>query len=158
MAKHLRELGIDCTLGAEADATDISSRQLGLAAGSGGYARLSRMTSKNIAMYDALITCKATKRQRSLLENASYRESRNRPCFVAFQPGLEFRPERGFSNRHLFDALFMNNVEHAALYNSVYRNKKVSMCRGDIRMLLHLVYLGIPKRERSFSLLKRFRQ
>ncbi len=66
--------------------------------------------------YDAVIVAKAPKDIISALELAPYINSKNRPCYVAFQPGLEFTPERGFANRKNFDAIFMANKLHAKIY------------------------------------------
>ncbi|PMR73049.1 DUF6716 putative glycosyltransferase [Billgrantia endophytica] len=64
--------------------------------------------SGGMAEFEAVICCKITKEIRALLES-DYRLRRNRPCFLAFQPGLEFTPLIGFRNRKQFDAIFLNN-------------------------------------------------
>lgn len=56
--------------------------------------------------FDAIIISKNITPIRDLIERRTFRYEGNRPCLITFQAGLEFDPERGFSNRRHADAIF----------------------------------------------------
>ena len=89
----------------------ISQRQMEaiLPGGPDLIATSNELLSGEIEDYDAVITCKVTAELRKLVDDSSYMMRRNRPYFVAFQPGLEFTPTVGVRNRKNFDIIFLNN-------------------------------------------------
>lgn len=95
------------------DAADISERQMkiNLEKGPDILADERVISADSVAGYDAVIVCKVTKELRALVDESKYMAGNNRPCFIAFQPGLEFTPEKGIHNRRNFDVLFLNNQD-----------------------------------------------
>ncbi|MDV2968149.1 DUF6716 putative glycosyltransferase [Nitratireductor aquimarinus] len=73
--------------------------------------------------FDAVIAAKVMPSIRLALKNPKYRANTARPSFIVFQPGLELTPERGFSLRRLYDAVFLMSTKHAALFRSMYAVK-----------------------------------
>lgn len=61
---------------------------------------------------DAILACRVPAFVSQPLKSGAYVARRDRPCFIAFQPGLEFTPQRGFRNRALFDTVFLNAADH----------------------------------------------
>jgi hypothetical protein len=74
-----------------------------------------------LAGYDAVITCKAPLVINRMLGDQVYRSRRDRPAFVAFQPGLEFTPERGRKNRRNFDIVFLYSAKHRNSFKAKIR-------------------------------------
>lgn len=74
--------------------------------------------------FDAVIVCKGSPGVRRQLSQSAYRRTRNRPAYVAFQPGLEFTPEKGRKNRKDFDIVFLNNTDHRDKFLSAVRRKE----------------------------------
>jgi hypothetical protein len=66
--------------------------------------------------FDAMLTCKAPLGVRKQLADPKHKAMRNRPAYIAFQPGLEFTPERGRLNRVDFDAVFLYSADHRDAY------------------------------------------
>lgn len=66
--------------------------------------------------FDAMLTCKAPLPVRRLMKDKKHKQRRDRPCYIAFQPGLEFTPERGRLNRVDFDAVFLYSAQHREDY------------------------------------------
>ena len=96
--------------------------------------------------FDALITCKAPAILRYALESNKFRRSGNRPAFVAFQPGLEFTPERGRDNRRNFDIVFLNSKGHRDSFReNVKRREWQHISFG------HPYFMNPPKEERGFG-------
>lgn len=93
----------------------VSKRQLDLFLPGGTDFVASTLGAEMLEIFDAFITCKPTRVVRNFLSDDGYRIRRNRPCFVAFQPGLEFSPEKGIGNRRKFDAIFVNRQADIAL-------------------------------------------
>ena len=92
----------------------ISERQLKqhLPAGPDISAKDGFYASASMDEFDAAIFCKVPKVVRRLLSDGRIQRRPDRPAFVAFQPGLEFTPDRGRKNRENFDIVFLNNVDH----------------------------------------------
>lgn len=92
----------------------ISERQInqhlpdgpGMVSDGGFYA------SQSMDEFDAAVFCKVSAHVRHLLSDKAFQQRMKRPAFVAFQPGLEFTPDRGRKNRATFDIVFLNNVDH----------------------------------------------
>jgi hypothetical protein len=72
--------------------------------------------------FDAMLTCKAPLALRRLMKNQVHKKRRDRPCYIAFQPGLEFTPERGRLNRVDFDAVFLYSAQHRDDYRKHIRS------------------------------------
>ncbi len=121
MREELTLLGHSCTshfMVHSRDAAHISDRQMSANIGSGPdlVAEEAALSTEFLSRYDAVIGCRVTKEIRDLVNNRAYMNSGNRPCFVAFQPGLEFTPERGVRNRRNFDVVFLNSQDDADTY------------------------------------------
>lgn len=77
-----------------------------------------------VCRFDAVIVCKITDELRLLFNNESFIGQDARPCFIAFQPGLEFTPEKGIRHRQAFDAVFLNSKEDFLTYGSAFPQKR----------------------------------
>lgn len=90
----------------------ISERQLRATLGEAGpdldMVERAFMADGFLANFEAVIVSKVTALQRQWVARAAWRAQTPRPCFVAFQPGLEFTPEKGTHNRRHFDVVFAN--------------------------------------------------
>ncbi len=75
------------------------------------------LTENDYRGVDAVVVCKSTRAFRDLLSNEIFKQQQRRPAFVAFQPGLEFTPEKGMRNRKNFDIVFLNTAEHLAMFD-----------------------------------------
>lgn len=93
----------------------VSKRQLDLFLPGGTDFVADTLDAGMLEGFDAFITCKPTRLLRDFLSDDKYRNRRKRPCFVAFQPGLEFTPEKGIGNRKNFDAIFVNRQADIAM-------------------------------------------
>lgn len=98
----------------------LQQRQLDELVPLGDYVRWAEPVHESlVSSYDAVITCKTAPAIGRLLASGRYRKKRNRPAFVAFQPGLEFSPERGRQNRRWFDVVFLYSVTHRDAFRAV---------------------------------------
>jgi hypothetical protein len=79
--------------------------------------------SDEITPFDGVVACKVPVAIRRILKTKFHKRSTSRPCFVAFQPGLEFTPERGRRNRIDFDAVFLYSLEHRDQYNAHVKDR-----------------------------------
>lgn len=123
MKEQLSLAGSSCStyyMAHTGDAADISERQMkiNLEKGPDILADERVISADSVADYDAVIVCKVTKELRALVNERKYMVGNNRPCFIAFQPGLEFTPEKGIHNRRNFDVLFLNNQEDVDTYGA----------------------------------------
>ena len=71
--------------------------------------------------YAAALFCRVPAEFMPILKDSSYMRKRSRPIFIAFQPGLEFTPEKGFKNRRLFDVVFLNTQDDVDLVKKKQR-------------------------------------
>lgn len=81
------------------------------------------LTNQTLMCADAVVVSRVVQPMRDALANASFKERRDRPCFLAFHAGLELSPQRGWENRKDFDAYFMNKQLHAKRFIRSYRSK-----------------------------------
>lgn len=81
------------------------------------------MSDEAAAAFEAVVVSKSTAYLREKLADGATRESRNRPAYVAFQPGIEFTPEKGMNNRKNFDAIFFNSEDHKSLYEAKFSSR-----------------------------------
>lgn len=123
--RDLKNRGIDCktlyltTRGKEGL---VTQRQMQMCLPEGPDIVSSDFGARTLSAFDAFITCKPTKEIRRLVADRNYMKRDQRPCFVTFQPGLEFSPEKGIENRKNFDAIFVNRFADVA----TVRNKLTS--------------------------------
>nr|WP_319486584.1 DUF6716 putative glycosyltransferase [uncultured Cohaesibacter sp.] len=80
------------------------------------------ISAKFYADYSAALFCRVPREYQPLLKNKAYMKSKDRPLFVAFQPGLEFTPEKGFKNRQEFDVIYMNSREQIKQFEKKRRS------------------------------------
>lgn len=68
------------------------------------------LTSDSVDTFDAVITSMPSRSVRDKLAQESFRSRPTRPAYIAFQSGIDFKPENGRKNRANFDIVFLNNV------------------------------------------------
>lgn len=66
--------------------------------------------------FDAIVTSRLFAPLRDMIRKAHIRHLADRPAVIAFQGGLEFDPERGFSNRRNADGVFIVPQDDIARY------------------------------------------
>jgi len=72
---------------------------------------------------DAVLVSKVVEPMSRALGDDGYKTLRDRPCFIAFHPGLELTPQRGLINRRNFDAYFLKNRHHQDRFNSLHKSR-----------------------------------
>ncbi len=121
MSEELTRRGHDCVsyyMKYSRDAAQISDRQMNANTENGPdlVAEEEALSTEFLRSFDAVIVCRVTREIRDLVNNKAYMAEGKRPCFIAFQPGLEFTPERGVRNRRNFDVVFLNSQTDADAY------------------------------------------
>lgn len=106
----------------------LSARQIALSLGKRGVdasvAEKDFISDAVLASFQAVIASRVVAPVQKALANPVFRNRRDRPRFVGFMAGLDFRPENGVANRLWFDAVFLNTPADRDLFRSKTR-------RGD---------------------------
>lgn len=110
---------------AQTSAVDLSDRQVSshLPQGPDMSIEDNFFQSSAIKSFDGVITCKAPISLRKLMASGAHKRTMDRPAYIAFQPGLEFTPDRGRKNRVNFDIVFLYSAEHRDLYKSNIKSR-----------------------------------
>ena len=119
MRDLLVPLGARVTLGWMADEGDLSERQLQQVLPEGPDGLVARGffdDSRNLAPFDAIVTCRIMRPLTLLMRRRSFLMQARRPAVVAFTGGFDFYPEQGFENRLTCDALFLLPSDMQAAY------------------------------------------
>jgi hypothetical protein len=123
LSRVLTANGIECVVAEQSGSVDyagVSDRQKDAILGEGSTILTlppDFLHSGDLSQFDLVSACRTTKEIRAYLEKNPAAEVQ-RPCFIAFQPGLEFTPEKGFFNRFFYDSIFFNTPEHVSLYQA----------------------------------------
>ncbi|MCM2435382.1 DUF6716 putative glycosyltransferase [Agrobacterium rosae] len=125
MKTLLLERGYDAVVAQMVNA-DLSDRQITnhLALGPDYVISETFFASREILTFDGVVLCKVPSTVRKLLSNGSYKRSRRRPAYVAFQPGIEFFPELGRRSRLDFDVVFLCSYDQMISYKADMRPSK----------------------------------
>lgn len=104
------------------DGSKLSERQIEEALGSrgldGSITEAEFMRDDYLASFGAVILGRSFRDLRARLGKAAFRKRADRPCFIAFQAGIDFTPEKGAKNRLWFDAVFLNNPADRDLFRA----------------------------------------
>ncbi|WEZ85811.1 hypothetical protein P6U16_22605 (plasmid) [Rhizobium sp. 32-5/1] len=104
----------------------VSDRQLSQNIGSAAVQQIDMESFPDfdrLSDYRGVIVSRVIAPMRTMLSTPWYKSRTDRPCFLAFQPGLEFTPSRGFTNRAAFDAIFLNKQRHVHLFEEQHPTK-----------------------------------
>lgn len=110
MAELLKDSDISADLGWLAEGSDLSPRQLQATLPRGPDVLVKNVVFKQtepLSEYDMILTSRLFAPLRDMLRNTFLRHRAARPAVMAFQGGLDFDVERGFSNRRYADAVFV---------------------------------------------------
>lgn len=127
MGRHMAARGHNITLTRLVDRENpaldqISKRQLDLHLQGVDYSTIyPDEIIQVLSDQDSLIFSKVPKSASAALADPEYRGRKDRPCYIAFQPGLEFTPHRGFQNRRQMDAVFLTNRQHIDIVKKANR-------------------------------------
>lgn len=110
MRAKLAERGHD-VITAMSSAAHLSERQIATHLPMGADITIDDafFSTPEIAGFDAVIISKAPEAIRRQIAKGGIRQ---RPAYIAFQPGLEFTPDRGRKNRRDFDIVFLYSADH----------------------------------------------
>lgn len=125
MKSSLSKRGIDAVVAQMANA-DLTRRQIAIHLALGPDLLISEdfFVGNDVLAFDAVVLCKIPPSVRKLLSNRSYKLSRKRPAYVAFQPGIEFFPEVGRRGRLDFDIVFLSSHDQMVAYKAYMRTSE----------------------------------